>query len=63
VAWAASVKRAVARAGVERPPHAREPSSCRQERVAAYAIEACRVMPHRRGGGLDRGHIAYVWRA
>jgi hypothetical protein len=61
VAWAPSVRRAVVRLGVERPPNAGEPSSCHPARVAAYAMEACRVMPHERGGGLNGGHVAYVW--
>jgi hypothetical protein len=24
-------------------------------------MEACRVVPYQQGGGLNGGHIAYVW--
>jgi hypothetical protein len=61
VAWVPSVRRAVVRVGVERPRNASGPSSCRHVRVAAHEMEACRVVPHERGGGLNGGHIAYVW--
>jgi hypothetical protein len=59
-AWTPAVRRAVVRL-VERPPNAREPSSCRDVRVAGQPMEACRVVPYERGGGLNGGHIAYLW--
>jgi hypothetical protein len=36
-------------------------SRCRQVTLAAERVEACRVAPYERGGGLNGGHIAYVW--
>src|SRR3954470_23156146 len=59
-AWTPAVRRTVVGL-VKRPPNARERSSCRNVRVDGQEMEACRVVPHERGGGLDGGHIAYVW--
>lgn len=60
VAWSPAVRSAVVRF-VERPSNSSEPSSCRRVRVADQEMEACRVVPYQRGGGLNGGHIAYVW--
>jgi hypothetical protein len=61
VVWAPAIRRAVVDTGIRRPQNATEPSSCRPTRVAGRPMTACRVVAHNRGGGLNGGHIAYVW--
>jgi hypothetical protein len=29
--------------------------------LGSERVEACRVVPYEEGGGLNGGHIAYVW--
>jgi hypothetical protein len=55
------MRRAVVQRGIRRPVNARESSSCRRTHVAARQMLACRVVPYERGGGVNGGHIAYVW--
>jgi hypothetical protein len=61
VSWTPAVRQLLVRRGVERPANAARPSSCRHTRVDAEAVEACDVVPHEQGGGLNGGHVAYVW--
>jgi hypothetical protein len=55
------MRRAVVQMGIQRPVNAHESSSCRGTRVAARQMLACRVVAYKRGGGVNGGHIAYVW--
>ena len=55
------MRRTVVQLGVRRPVNARESSSCRETRVAAWRMMACRAVPFERGGGVNGGHIVYVW--
>ncbi len=61
VAWTPSVRRLLVHRGVERPGNASKPSKCRQLVLHGEPVEACRVVPYEQGGGLNGGHIAYVW--
>jgi hypothetical protein len=61
VVWTPGVRRVVVDMGIRRPTNASESSSCRETRVAARGMLACRVVAYNEGGGLDGGHIAYVW--
>lgn len=61
VTWSAAARRLLVRHGVQRPPAASSPSSCRWLQVAGERVQACRVVAYERGGGLNGGHIAYVW--
>lgn len=61
VSWTPAVRRLQVGRGVQRPPNADEPSSCRRSRLGAEAVEVCEVVPYEKGGGLNGGHIAYVW--
>jgi hypothetical protein len=61
VSWTPAVRRLLVRRGVERPPAADRPSQCRHLRLGGEGVEACRVVPYDEGGGLNGGHIAYVW--
>ena len=61
VAWTTHAKR-LAITGVTRPADADEPSSCHVERVRGRHMRVCRVAPHDKGGGINGGHIAYIWR-
>jgi hypothetical protein len=61
VTWKPNVKRLAVVLGVERPPAADKPSRCRQTTLGGQRAEVCRVVRHERGGGLNGGHIAYVW--
>lgn len=55
------MRRLVVQMGIRLPVNAREPSSCRRTHVAAQQMLACRVVAYERGGGVNGGHIAYVW--
>jgi hypothetical protein len=61
VSWTAEARRLLVRRGVERPMNARRGSKCRVLRLGSEGVEACRVVPYAQGGGLNGGHIAYVW--
>jgi hypothetical protein len=61
VAWSPGVRRTVVQMSIRRPLNARESSSCRETLVAARRMFACRVVPYERGGGVNGGHIVYVW--
>lgn len=61
VSWSAAVRRLAVRTRVERPVNSAEASGCRRLRLDGERVEACRVVPYERGGGLHGGHIAYVW--
>lgn len=61
VVWTPQMRRAVVEVGIRRPANAREPSSCQPELIAARRMLVCRVVPYDRGGGLNGGHVAYVW--
>ena len=60
VSWTPAVRRVLVGEFVEHPVHAK-PSACRHLRLGGERIEACRVVPYEQGGGLNGGHIAYVW--
>ena len=59
--WTRAVRRLVVGVGVERPSAAAAPSRCRRVVLARQPVRACRVVPYERGGGLNGGHIVYVW--
>jgi hypothetical protein len=61
VVWTPRVRRVVVEMGIRRPTNASESSSCRQTRVASQRLVACRVVAYNDGGGLNGGHVAYVW--
>ena len=61
VVWTPRVRRMVIELGIRRPPDASESSACRQTRVAARRVTACRVVGFEEGGGRNGGHVAYVW--
>jgi len=61
VTWARPVRRLVVGVGIERPSAAAQPSRCRRVVLARRPVRACRVVPYERGGGLNGGHIVYVW--
>jgi hypothetical protein len=62
VAWTDGAREIAVTLGIVRPPNARRRSSCRRRRVNGQAMRVCRVVPHEDGGGINGGHIAYVWR-
>ena len=62
VAWTPAVRRLIVRRGVEQPANATRRSSCRDVRLGAQRVQACKVVPYEKGGGINGGHIAYVWR-
>jgi hypothetical protein len=61
VSWTPAVRRLLVRRGVERPVNSDRASACRKLRVGGEPVESCRVVPYEQGGGLNGGHIAYVW--
>jgi hypothetical protein len=61
VVWAPRVRRLAIEKGIVRPVDASRPSRCRQARIAGRRVRSCRVAPYREGGGVNGGHIAYVW--
>jgi hypothetical protein len=61
VVWTPRVRRLVVENGIQRPTNASKASSCRETRIAAQLVLACRVIAHDQGGGLNGGHVAYVW--
>jgi hypothetical protein len=62
VVWTPRVRRLVVGMGIRRrPTNAPGSSSCRQTRVAAQRMLACRVVAYDRGGGVNGGHVAFVW--
>jgi hypothetical protein len=61
VSWSPAVRRLLVARMVERPGAADRPSDCHRLRLGGQRVEACRVVPYERGGGLHGGHIAYVW--
>ena len=61
VIWAPRVRQLAVEDGIVRPTNASGPSRCRRTRVAGQRVESCRVVPYREGGGLNGGHVAYVW--
>jgi hypothetical protein len=61
VSWTPAVRRLLVRRGVQRPPNANRRSSCRRARLGAEDVEVCEVVPHEQGGGLNGGHVAFVW--
>jgi hypothetical protein len=62
VSWTPAVRQLQVGRGVQRPPSAAEASSCRRSRLGTAEVEVCEVVPYEKGGGLNGGHIAYVWR-
>lgn len=62
VSWTLAVRRLVVDRGVQRPPNADQRSSCRGSRLGAEDVDVCEVVPYEKGGGLNGGHVAYVWR-
>jgi hypothetical protein len=61
VSWAPAARRLFVRRFVERPVNSSRASKCRRLRLGSKRVEACRVVPYDQGGGLNGGHIAYVW--
>lgn len=61
VSWTPAVRRLLVHRGVERPANASKASECRHVLLGSERVEACRVVPYEEGGGLNGGHIAYVW--
>jgi hypothetical protein len=61
VVWTPSMRHAVVETAIERPTNARRPSSCRRTSLAGERMLACRVVAYNEGGGLNGGHLAYVW--
>lgn len=61
VSWTPAVRRLLVRRGVERPANSNRASACHKLRSGGEPVEACRVVPYEQGGGLNGGHIAYVW--
>jgi hypothetical protein len=62
VAWTAGARETAVARGVIRPPNAARRSTCRRRVVAGQRMRVCRVVPYEDGGGINGGHIAYVWR-
>lgn len=60
VVWMPHVRRVVVDMGIRHPTNG-SASSCRETRVATQHMLACKVVAHNRGGGVNGGHIAYVW--
>jgi hypothetical protein len=61
VSWTPAVRRLLVDRGIERPAAASKPSRCRQVLLGGRRVEACHVVPYEQGGGLNGGHVAYVW--
>jgi hypothetical protein len=61
VVWAPRVRRLAIEKGIVRPVDASRPSRCRHTRIAGQRARSCKVVPYHEGGGLNGGHIAYVW--
>lgn len=61
VSWTVEAGRLLVGRGVKRPTNASTGSKCRVLRLGSERVEACRVVPYEQGGGLNGGHIAYVW--
>jgi hypothetical protein len=61
VSWTPAVRRLLVRRGVERPGSASKASECRQVLLGSERVEVCHVVPYEEGGGLNGGHVAYVW--
>jgi hypothetical protein len=62
VSWTPAVRALQVRKGVEQPGNAGGArSSCRSTRLGGRRVEACLVLPYEDGGGLNGGHVAYVW--
>jgi hypothetical protein len=61
VSWTPAVRDLIVHRGIERPANASKASQCRHVRLGSERVEACRVVPYEQGGGLNGGHIAYVW--
>ncbi len=61
VAWTPALRRSVVDRAVRRPADAARPSRCRTVRLGPQRAQACRVPPYEQGGGLNGGHVAYVW--
>lgn len=62
VVWSAAVRELVVVKGVEVPVNgggAR--SDCHWGVVGGERVEACQVLPYEAGGGVNGGHVAYVW--
>lgn len=62
VAWTKQAKHFVVELRVLRPQRADRPSRCKWREIDNRRMRACRVVPHEKGGGLNGGHFAYVWR-
>jgi len=54
--------RRLVRRGVELPANAADASVCRKQRLGAHRVQTCRVGAFEKGGGINGGHVAYVWR-
>jgi hypothetical protein len=61
VTWTPAVRHLVVDIGVKRPGAADGPSACRASRLDREPVEVCQVVGYERGGGLNGGHVAYVW--
>jgi hypothetical protein len=61
VSWTPAVRRLLVRRGIERPANANMASKCRHVRLGGERVEVCHVVPYEKGGGLNGGHVAYVW--
>jgi hypothetical protein len=60
VAWTPAARWVWVHRRIERPQNGPR-SRCTRLELAAERVEACRVAPYDQGGGLQGGHIAYVW--
>jgi hypothetical protein len=61
VAWDPRMRRTVVQMRILRPVNAAESSTCRPMNLVERKMLACRVVAYKRGGGVNGGHIAYVW--
>jgi hypothetical protein len=61
VSWTAEARRLLVHRGVERPANANRASKCRALRLGSESVTTCRVVPYEQGGGLNGGHLAYMW--
>ncbi|HET6548402.1 MAG TPA: hypothetical protein VFG79_08105 [Solirubrobacter sp.] len=41
--------------------NAERSSACRHRRFGNQRVEICDVVPYEQGGGLNGGHVAFVW--
>jgi hypothetical protein len=60
VAWTPAARRLYVHRRIEHAVDGPR-SRCTHLQLAAEPVEACRVAPYDQGGGLEGGHIAYVW--